>query len=126
MTQNPASGLAPEPLRVRGITRVEPRVQTIAEPRHTPNAISTAIASVRKSPPGRPSAQITYTSATVANVNDSASPSPPLAAAGARPSPGPRATTGSTHRDSAVAAPATTANAISTTTSSSSPSDRHR
>ncbi len=80
-----------------------------------PKANSVTIASVRTSPFGRPSASITYTSATVANVN--AATSPVTTPSGRRrppptPAPSTAGSTGSTHGESAVAAPATNANSI--------------
>jgi hypothetical protein len=77
------------------------------------------MASVRNSLSGSPSAESRYTSATVANVNDSTSPV--TTPSGRRPPPvAPAASatgrTGSTHGDTAVAAPATNANSTSSVT----------
>ena len=79
--------------------------------------MSTAIASVRTNPFGSPSAEMTYTSATDANVKLSARPvttpsgrrRPPVA-----PAESATGRTGSTQGDTAVAAPATSANASNT------------
>ena len=84
-----------------------------------PNPASTAIARLRSRSSGRPSAEITYTSATVAKVNERTKPvttpsgrlRPPVA-----PADSATGSTGSTHGDSAVAAPATKANRTSTST----------
>ena len=77
------------------------------------------MATLRSRSPGRPSASITYTSATVAKANDRARPQttpsgrrgPPV-----RPADSATGSTGSTHGDNAVAAPATNAKTISTAT----------
>jgi hypothetical protein len=130
--QNPARDPAAEPARGRGTIRVShasSRSPNWGTSRHTPNASSTAIASVRSSPSGRPSAEITYTSATVANVNESARPvatpsgrrRPPVT-----PAENTTGRAGSTQGERAVAAPATSAKAISTTKCSGSYGDRHR
>src|SRR3954453_3394899 len=81
-----------------------------------PNTSSTTIANMRRKSSGSPKASITYTSATVANVNDTVSPvtipsgrrRPPVA-------PADRTTgrTGSTHGETAVAAPASSAKSAS-------------
>ncbi|HST54998.1 MAG TPA: hypothetical protein VLJ42_03760 [Solirubrobacteraceae bacterium] len=119
--QNPPSpwlralrALALEPMRLRRASSWSPSFGIRSA---TPNPIRVRIASVRSRLSGRPSAEITYTSATVANVNDSARPvttpsgrrRPPVT-----PADNATGSTGSTQGDSAVAAPATNANAIRT------------
>ena len=80
------------------------------------------MASVRRKSFGRPMASITYTSATIANVNETTSPT--ITPAGRRrppvtPAESTAGNTGSTHGESAVPAPATNANPIRRTTSAS-------
>src|SRR3954453_4122771 len=83
-----------------------------------PNTSSTTIANMRRKSSGSPKASITYTSATVANVNDSVSPvtipsgrrRPPVV-----PADRTTGSTGNTHGDTAVAAPAIRAKSASRT-----------
>ena len=119
-TTRPDQKPSAEPTLTRPVKRVASASSRAAKggtSSSRPKPISTTMASVRSRPFGSPSAEMTYTSATVANVKLSARPAttpsgrprPPVA-------PAERATgsTGSTHGDTAVAAPATSANAIRT------------
>ncbi len=118
--QKPSVSLPPEPtpaLGPRRLSHASRRSPSRGTSRQIPKPISVTIASVRSRPSGSPSAEITYTSATAANVNDSAKPvttpsgrrRPPVA-----PAASATGSTGSTHGDTAVAAPATKAKRIST------------